>query len=273
MKRKPIYTALIILVFASSCASVYRSGQTPDDVYAAPSPQIISTQQGEQTYTEPTETNSNGYSDNYQSNINKDDNYLRMRASDRNRWNSIDDYSYWNDSRYDYYYYNPYNPNYGINAYGGFGNYYNNFNGGYNSFGYYCTPQWNNYWGFYNYHPSYYGWGGYYNPYFGYYNVGNNGYGANQNYTKPKISYSSGSNLTPYKNNNYNNSYNSNPSSQNTISRSINTTPSPSNNNTGRVYVDRPARTYTPTNNNAGGRSGGFNSTGSSSSKPRAPKH
>ena len=85
--------------------------------------------------------------DRYQENITyQDDRFLRMKVQNRNQWQTIDDYSYWYDSRYDYNMYNNFNRSF-----------YRNNLYAYNSY----------YPGMYNYNcfnPSYYGYGGYYAP-------------------------------------------------------------------------------------------------------------
>jgi hypothetical protein len=70
--------------------------------------------------------------ENYQNT--NDDEYLRMKVQNPSLWGSIDDYSYWNNSQYDFGYscdasrdmllssfYNPYGFGYNPYAYGGFG--------------------------------------------------------------------------------------------------------------------------------------------------------
>ena len=85
MKKNLLYL-LCVIALLTSCSTAYRSSQTPDDVYYSPGQKI--------------------YDDEYVAyNNSSDDNYLRMKARDHYRWSSIDDYSYWYDSRY---YYNNY---------------------------------------------------------------------------------------------------------------------------------------------------------------------
>jgi len=99
----------LAIVALSSC-SVYRSGQTPDDVYFSPT-------RSEDSYV-TVDNNKRGtsYSRN-DSYYTPDDNYLRMRVRDRNRWSSFDNYAYMNDWQYNGGYYGAYSP-YGYGGYG-----------------------------------------------------------------------------------------------------------------------------------------------------------
>jgi hypothetical protein len=83
-----IFTASLL----TSCSTAFKSGQTPDDVYYSPTREIKEEEPKKQ------ETTSN------------DDNYLRMKVRRHTKWANIDDYGYWNDTRYDYcsVYSNPY---------------------------------------------------------------------------------------------------------------------------------------------------------------------
>lgn len=75
-----------------SCSTAYKAGQTPDDVYYSPTREIKEEEPKREQNTSST-----------------DDNYLRMKVRRHTRWANIDDYSYWNDTRYDYCsVYNPY---------------------------------------------------------------------------------------------------------------------------------------------------------------------
>src|SRR6185369_11556507 len=89
----------------SSCSSVYKSGQTPDDVYYSPAqqrPAYVNTETQDQSQY-------HGYNDYY----------LRFKSSNYYRWSTFDDY-YWYDWRYNSYVYDPfYSPNYyGCYGYG-----------------------------------------------------------------------------------------------------------------------------------------------------------
>ena len=102
--KKSLLSALIAVVVLSSCSTAYKTGSTPDDVYYSPgsSIKVAGTDDRYDDYT-----------------ANGDDNYLRLKVQNRYQWDAIDDYSYWNDSRYDFGYscfpsrqvmLNPYNP-------------------------------------------------------------------------------------------------------------------------------------------------------------------
>ena len=112
----------------SSCSSVYKSGQTPDDVYYSPAqqrPAYVNTEsQNQPEYRGNRNDYANGSS--YYS-----DYYLRFKSSNYYRWSTFDDY-YWYDWRYNSYYYDPfYSPIY----YGSYGNPYS----GYSNPKYYYT--------------------------------------------------------------------------------------------------------------------------------------
>lgn len=107
---------ILLLVVASaafgSCTTMYKSGQTPDDVYYSPGreiPAYVETKKDPEETAKRSEDNS--------------DAYLRMKTYDRNRWSSFDnDYMYWNDWRWNnQMYYNTLNPHsvgYGTGYYG-----------------------------------------------------------------------------------------------------------------------------------------------------------
>jgi hypothetical protein len=257
MKINYLFVAAFLVV-ASGCASVYRYEQMPDDLYFVPN--------------KPAENvlnnGNNGANYQYAENANNqpttrynssDDNYLRMKSRNYNRWSTIDDYSYWNDSRYLYnnYSFDYYNMN-------RLGSYYSN--GIYNPNIFY-----NNCWGcgygYGNYfYPSYYGgynYNNWRNPYHTIINYGNHTYRSGN---------TSSNNIKAFSNNNYNNrnyaqpnqSYNTTNNQGKTINRPLNT---PTNN----TYYT-PARTYDPASSpsrNSGGNSGGFRSIGSSADQPR----
>lgn len=117
MKNKILVFIIMVIAFVG-CTSVYQSTQTVDDVYYSPAKVITDYQQDE-----------------YKDYTAADDRYLRMKVRNHDRWNSIDDYDYWYDSRY-------YNSYYGFQGYGYYP--YNSFGGLYynpfNSWNYpYCT--------------------------------------------------------------------------------------------------------------------------------------
>src|SRR5688572_12820145 len=133
MKLRTILPAIIGIIALSSCASAYRTGQTPDDVYYSPARDgggaaYATTDQQRDGRGAYQRNNRNDY-------YSYDDRWLRMRVMNRYRWSAFDDYD-WNDWRYNNWsasYYNPYGWNNG----------------------------WNNYWN------SYYSWNSWYNPYCG----------------------------------------------------------------------------------------------------------
>ncbi len=111
MKSSILLLALSAAAF-TSCTTAYKTGQTPDDVYYSPSPP-----REEYVQTEKEEDRKYQYSDEYY-----DDRYLRMKVSNRYRWNNLNDW----------YYYERY----------GFGQnyYYGSYNNPYNSWNYFYNP-------------------------------------------------------------------------------------------------------------------------------------
>jgi hypothetical protein len=106
----------VLFIALASCSTVYKSGQTPDDVYYSPAnnrPDYVEKRQTKERY--------NNYED-----VDVSDRYLRMKLFSRSRWSSFDyDYNYWNDpywNNQNYYNYNT------INTYIGYGPGYNNVN-------------------------------------------------------------------------------------------------------------------------------------------------
>jgi len=86
---------LLILSIASTsfvgCNSIYKSQQTPDDLYYSPGQEISASEQRKNDRD----------AEQYQQYVSTmDDNYLRMRVSNYSRWSSLDNFSYWNDMRY-----------------------------------------------------------------------------------------------------------------------------------------------------------------------------
>ena len=245
MKHK-ILPFLVTVVFLGGCSSAYKSSQTPDDVYYSPA-RGVSEKEAEKK---------NKQNDRYEEYVSSNDaRYMRMKAHNYSLWNSIDDYSYWNDSRYHFSRCTP--SRYSIwtkyNNCGCNNNYYNGY--------------------------TYYNGGGYYNAPISYV-IG---------YKNPKttIGSNSGSYLSTYKNNTYNNAnYNakggSSQSGFGALVRQVFAPASGSSNSSSSSW-DRPARTFSPTtsstttsapatSSSAGGSSGGYGSTGSSSSAPRATR-
>lgn len=266
MKNSLLFALLGMGLFVTSCSTANKLDQTVDDVYYSP---------GRAALVRVDENKDQAKREQYENYINStDEQFLRMKVGNYYRWNMLDDYSYWNDSRYDFGHYNYYNSI-------GFNNYYLNNN-------------WNYGWGFGYYRPIY-SWG---NPYYTFIN-----------YYNPKTSVSgpSGSGISAYLNKNYNNNntstgysksnyYNSNlpASSANNSSNFGNLVKRVFSSSTPGGSYDRPARTFDNNNSsrtyssnstggsfssgsapssNAGGNSGGTKSTGSSASTPRATRN
>ena len=254
----------------SSCSSVYKSGQTPDDVYYSPAPARV---QSDDSYVDVRQpkagTNYQSY-EQYADNQ-RDDRFLRMSVG------------------------NPYYMN-AYNMYGGFDWRYNSF---YDGFNYGFSSPWNNYFAWNNYYNpyapglylgygSFYG-GGYYGG--GYYAGGGGYYGGGiktTSYTvppRPRVfnlnnytnsSRTSGNrtytNSNYYNNNNRYNNNNGNRSSNNNNSYYNNSnnnarsyTPANSNNNN-NTYT--PSRSYTPSSSGGGGGSSSGGGGGGGVSRP-----
>jgi hypothetical protein len=117
MKDRILLTLLVSTILVS-CSSVYKSGQTPDDVYYSPTREVVKTEQKQEDKEDYT--------------ANTEDQYLKMKVRDRYRWSQIDDYDYWVDSRYNNHCSCTCNqPSYGYNYHYGYypiryGNWYNN---------------------------------------------------------------------------------------------------------------------------------------------------
>jgi hypothetical protein len=203
MKRPYILIIAALLLISLNSCSVLRSSPTPDDVYYSPGVPAnqAATTQG---------SNSDYYST-------PNDNYVKMRVQDPDRWSYFDDYNY-------DYYGNNYGYGYGssIGLSVGFGSgFYSPFYGG---FGYY-SPM--------SYYNSYYAWNNFYNPYYGGVIIV-----SGKNTTTPSYTRMSNFNPSAYRSNYYNtrpgtqlnsnrtsqNYYNTNPNSN--FNRSDNTRPS-----------------------------------------------
>ncbi|HUQ66023.1 MAG TPA: hypothetical protein VM101_07700 [Flavitalea sp.] len=283
MKTKLI--AAVTAIIALSSCSVYRSGQTPDDVYYSPG-------RGKEqaAYVQADDARDDGKRYNNQPSYNgyddyatPDDRWLMMRVRNRSRWSYFDDYNY----------YNPYN-NFGYNGFGGYGSYGFGYQPGF-SFGL----------GFGSYDPfgysmfnNYYNWNSYYNPYYPKVIV------VNPKTDPGAYNRIRSFNLNSYSNSNYNNNRsvmrpngrangynNSNNTLGNSFRRvfsnsSTTTAPRPSRGSNEDYYrsssQDRPVRTYSPSSNssnnstysprsnsgNSSGSSSGSSSGGSSGSRP-----
>jgi hypothetical protein len=212
MKR--IYTlAFVALVMLTSC-SVYRTNPTPDDVYYSPGApadeQVAASTDGQDEY----------YST-------PNDNYVRMRVQDPQRWSYFDDYDYDYYGGYSAYGFSPYTLGLSL----GFG--YNPWMMG--GFGYYSP------FSFWN---SYYAWNSFYNPYYGGVVVVNG-----KNFSSPVYTRLGSFNPASYQNRSTSNRpasasrfYNGNNPSNNSIRRS-------SNFNTGSNYSNRPSYSRPQINN------------------------
>lgn len=248
MKHALLLSALSI-VLLSSCTTAFKAGQTPDDVYYSPGADRPAKE-------ERVSLSRNQEAEEYFTYL--DDRYLRMKVANRYRWGALDNFDYWNDSRYDFNSYNSYS-------------YYNATN----------PYAWNHGWnlglgyGYRSWNPYYNSWGW------------NSPFYTVVAYSTPSFGTTSGSNISAYRNKSYNNSNYGykDPKTGAFI---------PSGNNNGfgsllkKVFTtgtdntqsyDRPVRTYQPstttpstppaTSSSAGGSSGGYGSTGSSSSSGR----
>lgn len=246
MKHVLLLSAISLTLF-TGCSTAFKAGQTPDDVYFSPGREIVQDERVQEKQKAE-----------YQEYVSSmDDRYLRMKIANRYRWSSIDNFDYWYDSRYD------------------FGNYNYSYYSGLN-------PYWNPRLGYGAYYPGNYGWG-WSSPV----------YTVVHYYSIPSTpgGYTSGSNILAYRNKSYNNN--------NYGYRDPKTggfVPSSGSSNFGsllkRVFTgggtdnaysyDRPARTFSntpgnnpststppPTSSSAGGNSGGFKSTGTSTSTGR----
>jgi uncharacterized membrane protein YgcG len=257
MKHSLLIAVLSIGLLTGCSTASNISTQTPDDVYYSPA-------QG--TPGSPVAQRQQDRYEQYMSS--NDDRYLAMKVQDPTLWSSLDDYSYWYDSRYSYYNYG-YANNWYMNpySYDAFSPFYINF-----------------------FYGGYYGWSIWDNPVY-----------VVACYKNTKVStYTSGSNITAYQNRNYNNtnsvylphksySYtipgNNNNTNNNTnsfgniIRRTFSPSSSLSNSSPNNTTYSNPVRTYAPTStgtpatsSSAGGSSGGYNSTGSSSSGGRGSR-
>jgi hypothetical protein len=253
--QKVLFLSLITASLLTGCSTAYQTGQTPDDLYYSPGKDVSSSEVRRQNEDE----------ERYQQNVSTiDDRYLRMKVANRNQWSNIDDFSYWNDMRF----------NFNNNRFNNFQswNMHPNFNSPWNiGWNTGWNNGWNNGWNSWGNR----GWGGWNNPMY-----------TLIAYANPKAitpTYTAGSNLAGYRNRTYNN-YNStgkfnewatpgntnNNRSFGSLIRSVISTPS---NGNGSTSYDRPARSFQSsggTSSSAGGSSGGFGSTGSSASSGRA---
>lgn len=228
MKYKIILAGLVAALM-TGCSSAYKASQTPDDVYFSPARKVNAQKQTR---------NEDRYEDYVSS---QEDQYLRMKIRDRNRWSVIDDYTYWNDSRYV--------PSYSYNYYRNNWNNFYSWNNPY-SWNNWSSPYYNTFYsgsyGYYNAYPPF-GFSTYTNPYS---NVYISKYPVK---VAPNVSRPS---LNSYRNRTYSNSnatygrpglgdaikrvFTPNVNNNTYSNRNINT-----NNNTNNTYK-APERSYTP---------------------------
>jgi uncharacterized membrane protein YgcG len=157
MRSAFIFSSIVVIAL-SSCSSVYRTAQTPDDVYFSPGRDEAA------AYVQTDRTEPAGrYRNDDGEYLSQDDRVLRMRVKNRAMWSAFDDYGYGGMG----YAGMPYmGMGYNSMAYGGYGGWGYGYG---TSFGY--SP-WT-YGGlgiglsFGNYYNNYYGWNNYYNPYYG----------------------------------------------------------------------------------------------------------
>lgn len=94
----PLFSFVIVF---GSCTTVYKSGQTPDDVYFSPAKQ-------KEEYVRVEKDEDRQYKKSDEDDAYDDDRYLRMKVRNRDRWTYLDDY-YRDPRAYTYgrtYYYN-----------------------------------------------------------------------------------------------------------------------------------------------------------------------
>jgi hypothetical protein len=231
MKRA--YTLLIaaLTLFSLNSCSVMKSNPTPDDVYYSPGGS-----------SKQTAANQNSNSDYYST---PNENYVKMRVQDPDRWSYFDDYNY------DYYgggFYSPYayGPSLGLSIGFGSGFYSPFYSPWYGGFGYYSPLS------FYN---SYYAWNSFYNPYYGGVIIVNGKNTATPSYTRmsnfnPSAYAGRFYNARPTTGTNFSNNSQNN---VNNLNRSFNNRPSFSN----------PSMRSSPSNFSSGGmRGGGFSRPG-----------
>lgn len=90
MKNLILFSAVLGGVTLAGCSSAYRTAQTPDDVYFSEGPVMVQPV-SRNTQMEPKQND--GYTSYWER---QDDNMLRMKVSDRDRWSQVDDIDYWN---------------------------------------------------------------------------------------------------------------------------------------------------------------------------------
>lgn len=271
-----ITIAIAGVFFLSSCSTVYRSGQTPDDVYYSPAPEAVA---GGTAYApansgrtagkyNANQAYNRGYSGyGYDDFATMDDRWLMMRVRNPYRWSLFDNYSF----------YSPFNNFYNPYAWGG-GFYPGlSFGGGFHDpYGF----------SYYNHFNSYWRWNSFYNPYApniivvnpktnpaGYTKARSfnpNTYGNTNTTRRPALAPTraiNNSNSTTRPRYNNSNNYRTTEQSNRQVNQN---TPRSRNNETYRPPAqDRPVRTYTPSvNNSSRGSSVPSSSGGGGGSRP-----
>ncbi|MBX3239325.1 MAG: hypothetical protein KIT80_18730 [Chitinophagaceae bacterium] len=303
-------TRILLLAVAAvglgSCSTIYKSGQTPDDVYYSPAPQqrvasnqysddddgYVATRDGEYV---------NVQTDQDRAAYNAEDNYLRMKVRNRAMWSSLDYYDpYLGGMAMSPYFGSGWRMGMGLGyGYGGLGFGYNSFYNPYWGMGGLHNPYWgmgsmyNPYWGMGSFYNPYWGYGSFYNPYF--YGGGlNHGYypGGTKYNTRPASSYAPRtSNLNRYNRttnnanvsgrntpvrvfrNNDNGTY-VNPRTTNSSGRTRSTLSSGSDSRPSRSFESRssnsaPTRSFTPSSSSGRSSSGGSSGGGGGSAPSR----
>lgn len=289
-----VIAALGLGFIATSCSSVYRSEQTPDDVYFSPArteqkailqsrddrqdDDYVAADNGRRDGRRYQEEDSYSGYDDYAS---PNDRWLMMRVRNPSRWSAFDNYGY--GSPYNSFGYNGFGGGpYGNMGYGGMGSgfgvgYGSGFGIGYGS-GFYDPYMYGSY-GFNNY----YNWNSFYNPYYQNIIVVNPktnpaGYTRVRSFNVNRYSNSAVGSRRAAVRPNYNGYVNPNSRMSNNSNRNGGTyrrVVSPNNSRVNNSSQDRPVRTYDPTPNNtysprssgssnsgAGGSTGGGSNSG-----------
>ncbi len=286
-KLRLITLSLItISCLGTSCTSLQQTTvAATDDLYYTPNNKAIANEATAANQNQdPNQINNTDQSEYQDYQSYPDDRYLRLKVANRNRWDAIDDYGYWNDPRYNYAYYP---------SYGGWNSWYSGFYGSswYNPFGMSMGFGWGGYapymnsyytmgWGFNDFgyggfgYGSYgFGYGGwnpyyasYWNPYAGYYNY-YGGYAGGvparrMHYQDPRATHTSAPGLAAYRNpsssrslNNYTNvvngntRYTGNANLNNNFGSLLKRVVTTNTNTNNANSWDRPARSFNSNNN------------------------
>lgn len=291
----------IAAIALSSCSSVYRTAQTPDDIYYSPGREASESyvqvdNQSDRAGRYRNDEARSGSGDYYS----PDDRVLRMRVRNPQMWSAFDDYGY---------------GGLGYGGYGGYGMGYGGYSGlgygmgyggfGYGGLGYSGLGLGIGYgglgFGYNNFYNNYYGWNSIYNPYYGIGYIGNKTPGANtrvrsfnpntySNRTYNSTNAPRGSTTRPgaYRPSGQNGYNNNNTNTLGTSIRRVFSGSGSNNSNAtrGSYYTpnnDRPVRSYQPATNNSspvrtqstgssgstgGGSTGGSTGGGSTGGRP-----